>query len=69
MSDASRDTSAAERQRRKRERDAAAGWASVRVRVPAEKVDDLKAFAASLGEPAPRRLPGQQALPLNFPKS
>lgn len=64
MSDASRtDMTAAERQRRKRERDKADGWASVRVRVPADRVDELKAFAESLGEPASPVLPGQQALP------
>jgi len=57
------DLTAAERQKRKRDRDAAAGWASVRVRVPADKVDELKAFAASLGEPEQKILPGQQKLP------
>ena len=61
------DTTAAERQRRKRQRDAAAGWASVRVRVPANRVDDLKAYAASLGEPSAQILPGQQSLDLNDP--
>lgn len=60
------DATAAERQRRKRQRDAAGGWASVRVRVPADKVDELKAFAASLGDPSPPVLPGQSTLPLSF---
>jgi hypothetical protein len=63
------DATAAERQRRKRQRDAADGWASVRVRVPADKVDELKAFAASLGEPSSPVLPGQPALPLSFAKT
>lgn len=60
------DTTAADRQRRKRQRDAAAGWASVRVRVPAKRVDDLRAYAASLGEPAAPTLPGQQSLPIDL---
>ena len=68
MSDASRDNTAAERQRRKRQRDAAAGWASVRVRVPVEKVVELKDFVVSLGEPATPTSPGEQLLPLEFKK-
>ncbi len=66
MSDASRDSTAAERQRRKRARDKSDGWASIRVRVPAHRVDELKAFVESLGKPAAQALPGQQDLPLNF---
>ena len=66
MSDASMDATAADRQRRKRLRDKEDGWASVRLRVPAHRVDELKAFAESLGEPAPKRIPGEQELPLKF---
>lgn len=46
------DLTAAERQRRKRQRDADAGWKVVRVRIPADREEDLKAFVASLGEPS-----------------
>ena len=45
------DRTAAERQRRKRERDREAGWVSVRVRVPAHRVEDLRTYAATLGKP------------------
>lgn len=55
----------AQRKRLQRERDRKAGWTSVTVKVPADRVDDLKAFAASLGEPAAQALPGQQQLPFN----
>lgn len=66
MSEASRtDKTAAERQRRKRQRDAANGWAYVRVRVPADRADEVRTFAESLGEPAAKALPGQAALPFD----
>ena len=66
MSDASMDATAAARQHRKRLRDKEDGWASVRLRVPVHRVDELKTFAASLGEPEPKQIPGEQELPLKF---
>lgn len=65
MSDKSQPLSAAERKRRQRARERADGWTSVTVRVPAEKVEELRAFAESLGVPtagSQQDIPGQQLL-------
>lgn len=51
-----------ERVRRFRERSKADGWQTITVRVPAHKVEDLRAFAETLGEPAPKVSPNQGRL-------
>lgn len=48
-----------ERVRRFRERAKSQGWTTVEVKVPTNRVDDVRAFAQSLGEPAPQVSPNQ----------
>lgn len=51
-----------ERVRRFRERSKADGWQTITVRVPSHKVEDLRAFAETLGEPLPPNNPAQGRL-------
>ena len=51
-----------ERVRRFRERAREDGWATVAVKVPAHKVEELRAFAESLGAPPPKRPNDQPGL-------
>lgn len=44
----------AERKARQRARDRRDGWSEVTVRVPVERVADLRRFVASMTPPAPR---------------
>jgi hypothetical protein len=39
------------------------GWAFIMVKCPKGKEAQVKEYAESLGEPSPKALPGQQALP------
>jgi hypothetical protein len=54
--------SAADRKRRQRARDKAEGYTQLTLRVPLNQVDRVREFVASLPEPAPAVLPGQQNL-------
>lgn len=38
------------------------GWSVVEVRVPAERVDDLRAYAKTLGKPKPKTNKNQMTL-------
>lgn len=59
-----------ERVRRFRQRAKQEGWAIVAVKVPASKVEDLRAYADSLGEPARKQNPEQGYLfPDLFPEA
>nr|CRY96901.1 hypothetical protein [uncultured prokaryote] len=51
--------SSTDRVRRFRERAKADGWTTIEVKVPAHRADDVRAFAQSLGEPAPQVSPNQ----------
>lgn len=49
----------AERKKKQRQRDRAAGWAEVTVRVDKSRADEVRAFAASLPPPSPPTDPNQ----------
>jgi hypothetical protein len=51
-----------DRVRRFREKAKKEGWATVAVKVPASKVDDVRAFAETLGAPTKRVDPKQGTL-------
>lgn len=51
-----------QRKAAQRLRDKSQGWVEILVRVPASKVDIVKAFVASLPPPAPQKLEGQLSL-------
>nr|CRY98036.1 hypothetical protein [uncultured prokaryote] len=51
-----------DRVRRFRERAKQEGWATVAVKVPASRVDDVRAYAETLGEPVKKRNPAQGSL-------
>ena len=51
-----------DRVRRFRERAKREGWATVAVKVPASRVDDVRAYAETLGEPVKKRNPAQGSL-------
>jgi len=53
---------ASQRKAAQRNRDKSQGWTEILVRVPADKVDAVKAFVASLPPPAPQKLKGQLSL-------
>jgi hypothetical protein len=54
--------SAADRKRQQRARDKAQGYTQLTLRVPIERVDEVRKFVADLPPPSPRALPGQQSL-------
>lgn len=51
--------SSAQRKRLQRERDRLAGWTHLSMRVPTERLDDVRAFIASLPQPSPPTDPRQ----------
>lgn len=58
-----------DRVRRFRERAKQEGWATVAVKVPASRVDDVRAYAETLGEPGKKPDPAQGYLfPDLFPE-
>lgn len=57
-----------ERVRRFRERAREDGWATVAVKVPAHRVEELRAFAESLGAPTPKTQEGQASLFPDLPQ-
>ena len=61
-----RAAAATARKRAQRERDRAEGWAEITVRVRADRIAEVRAFAESLGEPPAPADPGQAALPLSI---
>lgn len=54
--------SSTERTRRFRERSKADGWEFLNVRVPSHRVEEVRAFIKTLGEPLPPNNPGQGRL-------
>jgi len=52
----------AERKRVQRQRDRLAGWAEVAVKVDAERVEEVRAFVASLPPPPPPTDPAQLSM-------
>jgi hypothetical protein len=54
--------SSTERVRRYRDKIRKQGWTVVEVRVPAERVDDLRAYAKTLGKPKPKTNKNQMTL-------
>lgn len=62
-------TVSTDRVRRAREKARAEGWVMVAVKVPAHRVDDLKAYAATLGAPAPKVAEGQASLFPDLPQT
>jgi len=62
MSDVSQGLSPTERKRLQRERDKAAGWAEVSVKVAAEHAEDVRRYAANLPAPKPPQDPRQLEL-------
>lgn len=54
--------SATQRKRLQRQRDKALGWAEISLKVPADRIEEVRAFAASLGEPATPTNPDQLSL-------
>ena len=58
-----------DRVRRFRQRAKQEGWATVAVKVPASRVDDVRAYAETLGEPVTKKNPAQGRLfPDLFPE-
>jgi hypothetical protein len=51
-----------DRVRRVRETAKKEGWATVAVKVPASRVDDVRAYAETLGEPVKKQNPAQGTL-------
>ena len=51
-----------DRVRRFREKAKKEGWATVAVKVPASRVDDVRAYAETLGEPVKKQNPAQGTL-------
>lgn len=51
-----------ERKRLQRQRDKITGWAEVSIKVRADRVDELRSFAVSLGSPPPITSPDQMDL-------
>ena len=51
-----------DRVRRFRERAKREGWTTVAVKVPANRADDVRAFAETLGEPVKKKNPAQGSL-------
>ena len=51
-----------DRVRRFREKAKKEGWATVAVKVPASRVDDVRAYAETLGEPVKKKNPAQGSL-------
>jgi hypothetical protein len=51
-----------DRVRRSREKAKKEGWAMVAVKVPASRVDDVRAYAETLGEPVKKPNPKQGSL-------
>lgn len=62
MSDVSQGLSATDRKRLQRQRDKAAGWAEVSVKVAAEHAEDVRRYAAGLPAPTPPQDPRQLEL-------
>ena len=57
-----------DRVRRFRERAKQEGWTTVAVKVPANRADDVRAFAETLGEPLKKRNPAQGSLFPDLPE-
>ena len=57
-----------DRVRRFRERAKQEGWTTVAVKVPANRADDVRAFAETLGEPVKKRNPAQGTLFPDLPE-
>ena len=57
-----------DRVRRFRERAKQEGWTTVSVKVPANRADDVRAFAETLGEPVKKRNPAQGTLFPDLPE-
>lgn len=64
MSDTHQPTSSTERVRRFRKRIRQEGWITIEVKVPADRADDLRAYAKTLGKPKPKA--NKEPMPL-FP--
>jgi hypothetical protein len=62
MSDVSQGLSSTDRKRLQRQRDRAAGWAEVSVRVAAEHAESVRNYAAQLPAPRPPADPRQLEL-------
>lgn len=62
MSDLSQGLSSTDRKRLQRQRDKAAGWAEVTVKVASEHVETVRSFAAQLPPPRPPADPRQLEL-------
>ena len=54
MNDTTQKMTSTERVRRHREKIRQEGWVMVEVRVPTDRVDDLRAYAKKLGKPKPK---------------
>ena len=57
-----------DRVRRFREKAKKEGWATVAVKVPASRVDDVRAYAETLGEPVKKKNPAQGSLFPDLPE-
>lgn len=62
MTDTTQKISSTERVRRHREKIRQEGWVMVEVKVPTDRIEDLRAYAKKLGRPKPKVIINQMPL-------